>query len=37
MGEPYLALGYLIAFSKAAMQGAIADWFGGTARLRHPR
>jgi uncharacterized membrane-anchored protein YjiN (DUF445 family) len=36
MGDSYLALGYLIAYSEAAMLGAIADWFAETAWLRHP-
>jgi len=36
MGDSYLTLVNLIAFSEAAMLGAIADWFAGTAWLRHP-
>jgi hypothetical protein len=30
------ALGYLIAFSEAAMVGGLADWFAVTALFRHP-
>ncbi|WP_066567248.1 DUF445 domain-containing protein [Snodgrassella sp. CFCC 13594] len=32
----YPALGYLKAFSEAAMVGALADWFAVTALFRHP-
>lgn len=33
-GAPYW--GYIIAFSEAAMVGALADWFAVTALFRHP-
>ena len=32
----YPALGYLKAFSEAAMVGALADWFAVTALFRRP-
>ena len=32
----YPLLGYLKAFSEAAMVGALADWFAVTALFRHP-
>ena len=30
------AVGYIIAFSEAAMVGGLADWFAVTALFRHP-
>ena len=30
------AVGYLIAFTEAAMVGGLADWFAVTALFRHP-
>ena len=33
---PHPAVGYLVAFTEAAMVGALADWFAVTALFRHP-
>lgn len=36
IGDSHPAWGYLLAFSEAAMVGAIADWFAVTALFRRP-
>ncbi|MEZ5218649.1 MAG: DUF445 domain-containing protein [Ilumatobacteraceae bacterium] len=36
LGDRYGWVGYLEAFSEAAMVGALADWFAVTALFRHP-
>lgn len=36
IGDSHPAWGYLVAFSEAAMVGAIADWFAVTALFRRP-